>query len=182
MANMWAFALLVINLIHFCLALPVEKDENLLISLIKSGSKTVVDTRTDQSRMVNGFIPGSIRAGEFGQEGPSDLDISSVVFLVNQPKVEEEICSEEISCYTGSLAPFKDDLVFPEDVNFAALTELLDRNEVVLIDVRRPEELVNDGEIPGSVNVPLQEIPGAFQLSSQDFKAKYLNELSMKIP
>ena len=27
------------------------------------------------------------RAGEFGQEGPSDLDISSVVFLVDQPKV-----------------------------------------------------------------------------------------------
>ena len=27
---------------------------------------------------------------------------------------------------------FKDDLVFPEDVNFAALTELLDRNEVIM--------------------------------------------------
>jgi len=180
MAKIWAFALLVINLLHLCLALPVEKDENLLISLIKSGSKTVVDTRTDQSRMVDGFIPGSIRAGEFGQEGPSDLDISSVVFLVDQPKVEEEICSEEVSCYTGSLAPFKDDLIFPEEVNFAALTELLDRNEVVLIDVRRPEELVNDGEIPGSVNVPLQEIPGAFKLSSQDFNAKYGFELPDK--
>ena len=33
-----------------------------IVSLIKSGSKTVVDTRTDQSRMVNGFIPGSIRS------------------------------------------------------------------------------------------------------------------------
>ena len=31
MAKIWAFALLVINLIHLCLALPVEKDENLLI-------------------------------------------------------------------------------------------------------------------------------------------------------
>ena len=113
MAKIWAFALLVINLIHLCLALPVEKDENLLIrwnifygmiwftlnvpaelttsntkwiknggqrkiitnikkkttiiiisivSLIKSGSKTVVDTRSDQSRMVDGFIPGSIRS------------------------------------------------------------------------------------------------------------------------
>ena len=46
--------------------------------------------------------------------------------------MEEEICSEEVSCFTGSLAPFKDDLVFPEDVNFAALTELLDRNEVIM--------------------------------------------------
>ena len=46
--------------------------------------------------------------------------------------MEEEICSEEVSCYTGSLAPFKDDLIFPEEVNFAALTELLDRNEVIM--------------------------------------------------
>ena len=46
--------------------------------------------------------------------------------------MEEEICSEEVSCFTGSLAPFKDDLVFPEEVNFAALTELLDRNEVIM--------------------------------------------------
>ena len=45
--------------------------------------------------------------------------------------MEEEICSEEVSCYTRSLAPFKDDLIFPEEVNFAALTELLDRNEVI---------------------------------------------------
>ena len=46
--------------------------------------------------------------------------------------MEEEICSEEVSCYTGGLAPFKDDLIFPEEVNFAALTELLDRNEVIM--------------------------------------------------
>ena len=51
--------------------------------------------------------------------------------------MEEEICSEEVSCYTGSLAPFKDDLVFPEEVNFAALTELLDRNEVIMDTVNR---------------------------------------------
>ena len=51
--------------------------------------------------------------------------------------MEEEICSEEVSCYTGSLAPFKDDLVFPEEVNFAALTELLDRNEVIMDTVKQ---------------------------------------------
>ena len=49
-------------------------------------------------------------------------------------KVEEEICSEEVSCYTGSLQPFKDLLQFPEDVNFSALMELLDRNEVIIFD------------------------------------------------
>lgn len=123
--------------------------------------------------MVDGFISGSVRAGKFGRDGAPELDISSVVFLIDQPQVEEEICSGEVSCYTGSLQPFKDLLQFPEDVNFSALMELLDRNEVVLVDVRRPEELLTDGEIPGSVNVPLQEIPAAFQLSTQDFKAKY---------
>ena len=51
--------------------------------------------------------------------------------------MEEEICSEEVSCFTGSLAPFKDDLVFPEEVNFAALTELLDRNEVIMDTVNK---------------------------------------------
>ena len=39
----------------------------------------------------NGHLPFDLnnfnRAGEFGQDGPSDLDISSVVFLVDQPKV-----------------------------------------------------------------------------------------------
>ena len=28
--------------------------------------------------------------------------------------------------------------------------------KVILVDVRQPEELLTDGEIPGSVNVPLQ--------------------------
>merc|ERR1719490_13351 len=112
--------------------------------------------------MVAGFIPGSVRAGEFGREGVPELDISAVVFLIDQPKVEEEICSEDVSCYTGSLRPFKDLLVFPEDVNFSGLVELLERHEVVLVDVRQPKELLTDGEIPA-----------AFQMSSQDFKAKY---------
>lgn len=80
---------------------------------------------------------------------------------------------------------------------------------MVLVDVRQPKELLTDGEIRGSVNVPLQvssspiciviaiiiiitiiiimtirnlkchkppkkiqEIPAAFQMSSEDFKAK----------
>ena len=54
--------------------------------------------------------------------------------------MEEEICSEEVSCYAGSLAPLKDDIVFPEDVNFAALTELLDRNEVIMDTVTQSSQ------------------------------------------
>merc|ERR1719336_2941029 len=51
--------------------------------------------------MVDGFLPGSVRAGEFGREGAPELDISAVVFIIDQPEVEEEICSEDVSCYTG---------------------------------------------------------------------------------
>ena len=44
--------------------------------------------------------------------------------------MEREICSEDVSCYTGGMQPFKDIRIFPEDVNFPALVELLDGNEV----------------------------------------------------
>jgi len=178
LSSSFVFLGMMISLLPLFWALPMKED--LLIRQIKSGLRTVVDTRSDQARMVDGFIPGSVRASTFGKGGAPELDVSSVVFLIDQPQVEEEICSEEVSCYTGSLRPFKDLLRFPEDVNFSALMELLDRKEVVLVDVRRPEELLTDGEIPGSVNVPLQEIPAAFQLSTQDFKAKYGFNLPVK--
>ena len=55
--------------------------------------------------------------------------------IISTQKVEEEICSEDVSCYTGSLLPFKDLLRFPEDVNFAALMELLDKQEVIIFKI-----------------------------------------------
>ena len=60
------------------------------------------------------------------------LSLLTSGFLSAILKVEKEICSEEVSCYTGSLFPFEDLLVFPEDVNFDALVQLLDRNEVTI--------------------------------------------------
>ena len=63
--------------------------------------------------------------------------------------------------------------IWPEDVSFQALSVLLDRKEVVLIDVRRPEELHTDGQIPGSVNLPLKDIPEALDLEEEEFLSKY---------
>ena len=48
-------------------------------------------------------------------------------------------------------------------------------NEIVVIDVRTKEELDNHGMIPGTFNVPLQDIKdeGAFELPDNEFQAKY---------
>ena len=150
---------------------PILED---LISQIRSGSRTVVDTRDSFTRSVEGFLPASLLAEEFSKRGAaSNLDIGSVIFLVDRPAVESEICTEGITCYTGGMQPFADKVIFPEDVSFQALRVLLEKDLIVLVDVRTPEELVTDGTIPGSVNVPLQEIPAAFRLNEEEFLEEY---------
>ena len=44
---------------------------------------------------------------------------------------------------------------------------------VLLVDVRNATELENPGQIPGSVNLPLYEIPEAFLLDDSEFLEKY---------
>ena len=44
---------------------------------------------------------------------------------------------------------------------------------VLLIDVRNATELENPGQIPGSVNLPLYEIPEAFLMDDSEFQEKY---------
>ena len=44
---------------------------------------------------------------------------------------------------------------------------------VVLIDVRNATELENPGQIPGSVNLPLHDIPDSFLLNDGEFLEKY---------
>jgi len=60
-----------------------------------------------------------------------------------------------------------------EDISFSALELLLEQKRITLIDVRNTTELETDGEIPGSMHVPLHEIPEAFQLSPDQFLEKY---------
>ena len=49
-----------------------------------------------------------------------------------------------------------------------------------MIDVRNPDELSGDGEIPGSFNIPLPEIEKAFNLSPAEFLEKYKLEIPEK--
>ena len=46
-------------------------------------------------------------------------------------------------------------------------------SRVLLVDVRNATELEDPGQIPGSVNLPLFEIPEAFLLDDNEFLEKY---------
>ena len=64
------------------------------------------------------------------------------------------------------------------DVDYDQLIELIKKDEpkekkTILVDVRNADELVTDGKIIGSYNVPLPEISSAFQLDKEKFKLKY---------
>ena len=51
---------------------------------------------------------------------------------------------------------------------------------MILIDVRNPSELSDDGKIPGSFNIPLRDIEEAFKLTPENFFEKYEFELPDK--
>lgn len=64
------------------------------------------------------------------------------------------------------------------DVDYDQLIELMkndqpEEKKTILVDVRNADELVKDGKIVGSYNVPLPEISSAFQLDKKKFKLKY---------
>ncbi|XP_072525383.1 thiosulfate sulfurtransferase/rhodanese-like domain-containing protein 3 [Salminus brasiliensis] len=58
-------------------------------------------------------------------------------------------------------------------VTYEELKKLLVARSGVVIDVREPWELREYGNIPGSINVPLEQVNGALQLEPEEFKEKY---------
>jgi len=58
-------------------------------------------------------------------------------------------------------------------ISIEKVKDLIDsKGDYVLIDVREPDELDN-GALPTSHNIPLNEIPDAFEMDATEFKAKY---------
>lgn len=45
--------------------------------------------------------------------------------------------------------------------------------DIVLIDVREPNELASTGRIPGAINIPVTTAPEAFFLSEEEFEDKF---------
>ncbi|KAF3831780.1 hypothetical protein GH733_000592 [Mirounga leonina] len=70
------------------------------------------------------------------------------------------------SCHNFCTAIFK-------DVTYKELKNLLNSKKIMLIDVRETWEIVEYGKIPGSVNIPLDEVGEALQMNPKDFKEKY---------
>ncbi|XP_008576432.1 PREDICTED: thiosulfate sulfurtransferase/rhodanese-like domain-containing protein 3 [Galeopterus variegatus] len=60
-----------------------------------------------------------------------------------------------------------------KDVTYKELKNLLNSKNIILIDVRETWEILEYGKIPGSVNIPLDEVSEALQMNPRDFKEKY---------
>ena len=53
------------------------------------------------------------------------------------------------------------------------LKNFLKSKKIMLIDVREPWEIHEYGKIPGSINIPLDDVGEALQMNQKDFKEKY---------
>eukprot|EP00088_Acartia_fossae_P026584 TRINITY_DN2740_c0_g1_i5.p1 TRINITY_DN2740_c0_g1~~TRINITY_DN2740_c0_g1_i5.p1 ORF type:complete len:183 (-),score=23.93 TRINITY_DN2740_c0_g1_i5:130-678(-) len=60
----------------------------------------------------------------------------------------------------------------PPESDYQDVKKFLDEGGLV-IDVREVNELQNDGIIPKTVNIPLREVKGAFDLTPEQFEEKY---------
>ncbi|XP_049754047.1 thiosulfate sulfurtransferase/rhodanese-like domain-containing protein 3 isoform X2 [Elephas maximus indicus] len=60
-----------------------------------------------------------------------------------------------------------------KDVTYKELKNLLNSKSIMLIDVRETWEILEYGKIPGSINIPLDEVGQALQMNPRDFKDKY---------
>ncbi|XP_043921027.1 thiosulfate sulfurtransferase/rhodanese-like domain-containing protein 3 [Protopterus annectens] len=67
-----------------------------------------------------------------------------------------------------------------EIVSYEELKSLLSKKEITLIDVREQWELREYGRIPGSINVPVDQIEKALQMKPEIFREVYGAELPVK--
>ncbi|XP_033759466.1 thiosulfate:glutathione sulfurtransferase-like isoform X2 [Pecten maximus] len=59
------------------------------------------------------------------------------------------------------------------DLNFDDILTLLGTGNLQLIDVREPNELVQQGEFPSALNIPLGQLGSALNMAPHTFKALY---------
>ena len=64
-------------------------------------------------------------------------------------------------------------LVAAHEVRFAEVSARSAAGDLLLLDVRRPDELQQTGCIPGSRNVPLQQLDAALALPGDQFQAQF---------
>lgn len=63
---------------------------------------------------------------------------------------------------------------FPE-VTFEQVQDVLKHHgeKGSVIDVREPQELIDDGRVKGFINIPLKDVKVAFVMNPKDFKQRY---------
>ncbi|CAG7834728.1 unnamed protein product [Allacma fusca] len=68
------------------------------------------------------------------------------------------------------------------EIEYEALAAGVKDGSLIVIDVRNPEEIASQGRIPGSINIPLPEVPDVFKnLSDEEFASRFgFNKKSSK--
>ncbi|XP_048588284.1 thiosulfate:glutathione sulfurtransferase [Nematostella vectensis] len=61
----------------------------------------------------------------------------------------------------------------PGRVTICCLKKLISEKNIQLFDVRSREEIMQSGEIPMAVNIPLSDIASAFSLTPEKFEQTY---------
>jgi len=83
----------------------------------------------------------------------------------------------DVAYYPGGFRLWKErePVAFPKTivVSYDEVVEATTNPDIILLDVRSAAELREKGSLPGSVNVPLNEIHRAFLLPSAEFEKQY---------
>ncbi|KAK4301841.1 hypothetical protein Pmani_026047 [Petrolisthes manimaculis] len=67
----------------------------------------------------------------------------------------------------------KPGITYPIGIEYGELSESVGRGAVKLIDIRQPWELIQTGKLPGSYNIPMNQLVHALSLSEHQFLHQY---------
>uniref|UniRef100_A0A1L8DUC5 Putative heat shock protein n=1 Tax=Nyssomyia neivai TaxID=330878 RepID=A0A1L8DUC5_9DIPT len=87
------------------------------------------------------------------------------------PRAHQSVLLPTGSCSSVGIRKFSSESM--KIATYEEVKQLCDHPEKLLIDVREPNELLETGSIPTSINIPLNSVEESLKMSNEDFKAKY---------
>ena len=150
----------------------------------------IVDLRSEEARELDGFIEGALlipNPDQISKEIEQELNYLKgeiVVYAVDggreAAKEAEKVLRNHgitnLRCYLDGIKNWikaGGKIEFPRFIKFNALQKSLERDSILLIDVRNRTELNQVGQIPGSVCLPLHEVDLGFELGNTEFLERY---------